>query len=330
VATRASSPLKYPTFIIGMVLVLERQTSIVATMEESPSWAFDTSRKSLGFMLSRQPGVLEIEMVFPVGRAKDAGLRESDIICNVASHEVSIIQDVAVALREIDISQSFSLEVTREGERITLVFPSEAHHRHDVANRSVAEQFLEVRTHRSGNGVLLESCQFIHSGDSSGEGILTTKSGGLEFVGRSGKVHLIPWDDIVDIQVTTSATSRVTLTRVLLIGLFALAAQKKQLFTVLEVETRYTTFAFVTTEPQMEVVETVRPLIEKLRQTRGEGVGLSPTATSDSAFNLRAESEDHRLSSSLGQQIRELATLKSEGLITEEEFAIGKAKILGA
>jgi len=299
-------------------------------MDEGSAWAFDIARKSLGFMMANVPGDVVIDMVFPAGRAKDAGLKESDVICSIAGLKVSSIQDLAGALRLSDISQSFSLEVSRQGERMSMVIPSEAHHRLDVANRSAAEQMAEVRAHRGETGILLESCQFIHSGDSSGEGILRTTNGGLEFVSRGGKVHLIPWEDVVDLQVTTSATSRVTLTRVLLIGLFALAAQKKQLFTVLEVETNYTTFAFVTTEPQIEVVETVRPLIERLRQTRTTVLNLAPTVTNESVSVQEIPDVDLQLPTSLGQQIRELASLKDEGLITEDEFAIGKARILGS
>jgi hypothetical protein len=190
----------------------------------------------------------------------------------------------------------------------------------------VDEQKAEHRR----SGVVLASCQFANSGKSSGEGYLLATTDGLEFVAQSGDRHLVPWGEIVDIQVATSATSRVTISRILLIGLFALAAQKKQLFTVVEVETSYTTFAFVTTEAQTQVVETVKPLVARFRQSRATEVTSAQFISSESQGDQNASTTLHTGPPNLSQQIRELAKLRDEGLITDDEFALAKVKILGS
>lgn len=256
-----------------------------------------------------------------------AGLNVSDVICGVDGSKVSTIDDFANALGGIDTTKSFSIDIFRAGKQSTLEFPSSTAFRQDLTNNLAAENRAEGPANRRGD-VVLALCQFANSDRSSGEGFLRTTHDGLEFVAHNGDRNLVPWNEIVDIQVATTATSRVTLTRVLLIGLFALAAQKKQVFTVLEVETSYTTFAFVTTESQARVVEIAKPLVARLHDVKP-----SRSADSISGESILAESSSFARDRSLAEipsQIRELANLRDEGLLTDEEFTLAKGKILGS
>jgi hypothetical protein len=133
-----------------------------------------------------------------------------------------------------------------------------------------------------------------------------------------------------DIRVATSKTSRVTITRILLIGVFALAAQKKQQLTVLEVRTRYTTYGFVTTEPQAQVVDTVKPLVARLHRPRTSETGLIHSSSDDRRAEQKSNDASQSSSPTFSQQIRELAELREDGLITDEEFNMAKRKILGS
>ena len=287
-------------------------------MVDDATRLFHLMRTDLGFMLTRSSDEVVIDMVFAASRANMAGLMRLDVIRNIGGTEISKAEDLAVAFDRVVISEPVSIVVFRSGELVTFILPSVDSHRRDRSAKLLEEQRVDIVPARP-PGVILVSCQFVHSGDNSGEGVLHKTSHGLEFVSSTGYRHLTRWSEIVDIQVATSATSRVTITRLLLIGIFALAAQKKQLLTVLEVETEFTTFAFVTTEAQSQVVETVRTLVERIRQSQ----------TSEVKDSLVSDEVNGTTTSSLARQIRELADLRKEGLINDEEFAIGKAKILG-
>jgi S1-C subfamily serine protease len=297
-------------------------------MTDGVTWVYDNARTNLGFMLARASTDVLVEIVFPASRARMAGLNVSDVICGINGSTVSTIDDFAYALGGIDTTQSFTVDISRAGMESTLEFPSSTAFRQDLTNNLAAEQRAEGPANRRSD-VVLASCQFANSDRSSGEGFLRATDDGLEFVAHNGDRNLVSWNEIVDIQVATTATSRVTITRVLLIGLFALAAQKKQVFTVLEVETSYTTFAFVTTESQARVVEIVKPLVVRLHDARPDS--RSAHAIAGEVINAESSSltRDRPLAE-IPRQIRELADLRDEGLITDEEFTLAKGKILGS
>ena len=294
-------------------------------MDDEAAKAFDIARKELGFMLARTQGEALVDMVFSATRAKLAGLEETDVICAINNAAILTTRDFAIALSDMDFTQEFSIEVRRSGENLKLKVPSTSSHRIHFATHLDAEQKTQDRS----RGVVLESCQFANSGRNIGDGSLRTTPSGIEFVAQGGYRHIIPWSEIVDIQVATSETSRVTFSRVFLIGLFALAAKKKQSFTVLEVETGYTTFAFVTTESQIRVVETVRPLIAHLRQSRTSKVGSGRLGSDIAPAPPSPVETPNTAVHDLSKQIRDLAKLRDEGLITVDEFTLAKAKILG-
>jgi hypothetical protein len=296
-------------------------------MSDDAARAFDTARKDWGFMFVNAPEGLRVGMVFPARRAWGAGLQLSDEVIGVDGSPVSSLQDLADVLAQLDIDQSFSMEVSRSGEKLRLLFPSKTSHHEDLVSVEKARQENPL------SRVLLQSCQLANTDRSSGEGTLRTIPGGLEFVARNGGRSFIPWKEVKDIQVATSATSRVTITRIFLIGLFALAAQKKQLFTVLEVETDFTTFGFVTVEPQSTVVEVVKPLLAALRSSRATALQPALPVVGEPVAGQIADSVAlvgvQPVGQSIAEQIRELAGLRDEGLISDEEFSLTKSRILG-
>jgi len=171
--------------------------------------------------------------------------------------------------------------------------------------------------------VLLAECQQVNAKKKSSEGALATTEDGLEFSGKKADRVLIPWDEITDMQVNTAETSRITAGRLLTIGVFALAAKKKEQFTVVEIETQFSTFAYMASESQSSVIDVMRPLISALKsKNQMDGTNVPGAAVPQTAPVAVA-------GPSIADQIRELGALRDEGLLTEEEFAEKKARLLG-
>lgn len=133
----------------------------------------------------------------------------------------------------------------------------------------------------------------------------------------------IPWSTVLDIWVygPDTAHSQVTVPRVLLLGVFALAVpkSKKQSFLVIE------------TEPGQGVIEChshtsaelrsfIEPLRRRLRAEQLERDGPTNTTTS--------HAPDEHARSDLIAQIRQLAELRDDGLITDDEFEAKKSEML--
>jgi hypothetical protein len=76
------------------------------------------------------------------------------------------------------------------------------------------------------------------------------------------------------------------------------------------------------------VVEIAKPLVARLHDVKP-----SRSADSISGESILAESSSFARDRSLAEiprQIRELANLRDEGLLTDEEFTLAKGKILGS
>jgi uncharacterized protein YbjQ (UPF0145 family) len=114
--------------------------SRVAFMGEEALRALDIARKELGFMLTRESDKVKVEMVFPASRAKMAGLEVSDVVTAVNGNMVATIQDFAVAIDEVDLSDSFTIGLSRLGEELVLELPSIASIRQKLAQNLVTEE----------------------------------------------------------------------------------------------------------------------------------------------------------------------------------------------
>jgi hypothetical protein len=170
---------------------------------------------------------------------------------------------------------------------------------------------------------ILKECAQVNATKNSGEGSLITTAEGLEFSGKKAQRAVIPWSEITDMRVTTSETSRVTMGRVLTIGVFALAAKKKEQFTILEIETQFSTFAFMSTQSQASVIDLMRPLMAGLR-------GASHASGPHVALNANPSGTAGPAAQTVAEQIRELGALRDEGLLTDDEFTEKKARLLGS
>jgi hypothetical protein len=170
---------------------------------------------------------------------------------------------------------------------------------------------------------LLPSCHFTNSTNDKA-GSLETTPVGIQFAD-----FVIPWDEVSSMRVATSETSRVTVARVLAIGIFALAAKKKEQFSVLEIEANNTIFGFVTTESQTSVFSRVRPFVIALKEFMElnlERSNVVQTEVLDSLPSNAIKSDTQGLS--LAEEIRELGALLNDGLLTSEEFSAAKRKLL--
>ena len=175
---------------------------------------------------------------------------------------------------------------------------------------------------------LLSSCHFAKATNDY-VGSLQTTPEGIQYFGNQSDKFVIPWNEISSIRVATSETSRVTVARVLAIGIFALAAKKKEQFSVLEIEANSTIFGFATTESQSSVFSKVRPLVNALKEFIDSKLERSNTVQAGVLGSQPANSiNSDRHSLSIAQEIRELSGLLNEGLLTAEEFTAAKQKLL--
>ncbi len=139
-------------------------------------------------------------------------------------------------------------------------------------------------------------------------------------------IFTIPWDQVLDLEVEgpESASKRVTAGRVLALGVFALAAKKKTQSAVLIVSLRSGEEAVFQTE-KLTAAELRAKLVPVTSQLRKANVSPPPTAaTSPPAAPLPAAPV------SVADELKKLADLKDAGLLTNEEFAGQKAKLLGS
>lgn len=131
----------------------------VAWMSDESVRALDVARKELGFMLTRESDKVKVTMVFPATRAKMAGIEVSDEIVAINGYIVATIQDFAVALEEVDLSDSFTIGLSRLGEELVLELPSNIALRQHLAQNLETEDSprgdFGVKTATTSNRILI-------------------------------------------------------------------------------------------------------------------------------------------------------------------------------
>ena len=134
-------------------------------------------------------------------------------------------------------------------------------------------------------------------------------------------IFTIPWSVIVALEVEgpEQASQRVTVTRALAVGVFALAAKKKSKAAVLIVRTQDGEEALFQTEKYTapELRTKLTPFISQLRVAQAQ----SP-APVEAAKPSGVDSDPV-------EQIRKLGELRDQGLLTPEEFEAKKTELLG-
>jgi Short C-terminal domain len=133
-------------------------------------------------------------------------------------------------------------------------------------------------------------------------------------------IFTIPWEQIVDVTVDgpETAATRITATRLLAFGVFALAAKKKTKAAIVIVTTANGDQAVFQTEKSMphEVSPKLIPLAAHVRKAAQQRDPASPTASLPSP------------PTGVADEIAKLAQLREAGVLTDEEFAAQKAKLL--
>jgi hypothetical protein len=132
-------------------------------------------------------------------------------------------------------------------------------------------------------------------------------------------IFTIPWSDVRDVEVEgpESASKRVTVGRALALGVFALAAKKAQKSAVVIVQLKsgeeaiFQTEKFTAGEMRAKLV----PITTQLKKV--------------AAATPNLESAPAPIAGSVADELKKLAELRAEGVLTDEEFATQKAKLLG-
>ena len=151
--------------------------------------------------------------------------------------------------------------------------------------------------------------------------ILRVDTNGVSLVAFK-TIFTIPWSVIVALEVEgpEQASQRVTVTRALAVGVFALAAKKKSKAAVLIVRTPDGEEALFQTEKYTaaELRTKLTPFISQLR-----------VAQAQSPAPVEAAAKPSGVDSDPVEQIRKLGELRDQGLLTPEEFEAKKTELLG-
>jgi hypothetical protein len=146
-------------------------------------------------------------------------------------------------------------------------------------------------------------------------------------------IFTIPWNQVLDLEVEgpENASKRVTAGRALALGVFALAAKKTTKSAVLIVKLRSGEEAIFQTE-KFTAAELRAKLVPITSQLRKANAPTSPTAQAATFAPPSAAPASNgplpAAAMSVADELKKLAELKDAGLLTDEEFAGQKAKLL--
>lgn len=164
--------------------------------------------------------------------------------------------------------------------------------------------------------------------------IVVIDKNGISLRGIS-TIFTVPWDQVLDLEVEgpETASKRVTAGRALALGVFALAAKKTTKSAVLIARLRSGEEAIFQTEKftAAELRAKLVPITSQLRKANASSSPPAPPTTPppSSAAPL-ANGPSSASSGSVADELKKLADLKDAGLLTDEEFAGQKAKLLNS
>jgi len=156
-------------------------------------------------------------------------------------------------------------------------------------------------------------------------GTMFAGTSGIDYKSFGGKKVHIPWNVIQDVEISTQAARRVTAARVLAVGVFALAAKKNETYTYVHISDQNTVWSFATKSSQGNVVKVWQPILNAWNNREGAQAARtspSPTPTTPPPPTGPALS--------VADELKKLGELKDSGLLSDEEFAQQKAKLLGS
>jgi len=166
---------------------------------------------------------------------------------------------------------------------------------------------------------ILIGCHFSGARNKNELGDLHATREGIQY--KRAKV-LIPWRAIQDIEISTQATKRVTAGRVIALGVFALAAKKGETYTYIHISDSNTVWSFADTTSQAKVLAAMKPILDAFN-SRVTSAPLAATISGPTPTPAAGSSP------SVADELAKLAKLRAEGVLTDEEFAAQKAKLLG-
>lgn len=139
----------------------------------------------------------------------------------------------------------------------------------------------------------------------------------------------LPWGDVVSLDVDgpDTAQKKVTIGRVVAVGVLALAIKKKVKTAYVSVETATGTAVFqVNGFFAPEIRAKLSPILAA-RLSNGARVGQEPLATT--ADPPAEPTEPAAQPRSVADELIQLRQLREEGVLTNEEFEIQKSRLLG-
>ena len=147
-------------------------------------------------------------------------------------------------------------------------------------------------------------------------GTIYANAAGIEYKAFAGSKVKIPWSAIRGIEVSTQATRRVTAGRVVALGVFALAAKKGEIFTYVHITDQNSLWSFAIKSSQGAVINAWKPVLaewnERVQDPKTDSVSHSENTSG----------------MSVADELRKLAQLRDDGILTEEEFSTRKLKLL--
>jgi len=154
--------------------------------------------------------------------------------------------------------------------------------------------------------------------------VLVVDRRGVSLRGLS-TIFTIPWQEITDLEVdgAGSVSKRVTAGRVAVMGIFALAAKKKTKDSMLIVTTASGDQALFHSSriTALELREKLLPIITQIRKAKADA------QRSASAANAAGPTASPP--TTVADELTKLAQLRDSGILSDEEFASQKARLLG-
>jgi hypothetical protein len=201
-----------------------------------------------------------------------------------------------------------------------------------AAEREAGHWWVDVPTGMVGSAIYRGS-----RGRGKTAGIMRFTGAGIQWSVPFKKV-VIPWNAIEAIDIDGETSKRVTVTRALTIGVFALGAKKKREDCQLSVLTPSMEYAFTFEKtPAVRIRNAFRPVANGLSKAKTMAVAEVPDNQDidDRQAPPEVTTAQTRLSDPPGStttgvagQLAMLADLHAAGSLTDEEFAAAKAQLL--
>jgi hypothetical protein len=191
------------------------------------------------------------------------------------------------------------------------------------ARRSAAAAAAELRARRAGS-VVTYRCDYIGGHEAHPDGMkdvtLRFSDEGVSVMGSFARLMVdVPWGDVRNLAVEgrDEIHRRITATRIVLTGVFALALRKKKRDkeAYVTVSTAHgDVICFIEKSSPHEVTAKLGPYLARVRRSQAAATPAPAQAAS----------------TDLATQLRDLAKLRDEGILSPEEFEQAKSQLLAA